>query len=118
MKVIVIGAMLSGMQEALRLRQEGHEVEILATGSCLMQEIMETWRYSPLPRQESLREMLIHTARQYALPLPEDGPVTPAKVKRLAAQWMQAAGIPVRYYTRFAGVSLRHGRLCGVLAVD
>lgn len=118
MKAIVIGSALEGLRQAVLLRRDGWEVTLLASGTYLMQDVTETWRDYPLPRQSALCERLEKLAWELGLSMPVEEPLTPVDVKRLALLWMRQAGVQVRYLTRLAGLALHQDRLCGVLAAD
>lgn len=118
MKAVVIGSTLQGFSKAAQWRQECMDVTMLASGTYLLEEWTETWRGYPLCMQTEMRGQLKAFARQWQLPEPEAGVLTPAQVKRLGLQWARALGIRVRYLTRPMGVTCSGSYLTGVLAAD
>ena len=115
---VVVGSTVKGLLAAAELRRRGYHVTMITTGTYLLQDITETWRYNAPIYAQDLRNLLLPVAGMLGETLSESDLKTPAAIKRIALLWMQKAGVEVRYMTHIIGLALHNETLAGVLAAD
>lgn len=118
-RAVVIGSTLSGMRRAAQYAQDGFDVILIASGTYLMQDVTETWRYWARDRHDDLLSLLQETIELHSDQIEIGDLSTPVEIKRFALKWMQCARVEVRYMTHFIGLTLGADRsLSGVLVAD
>lgn len=109
MKAVILGGCLSGIQKALKLRQQGWTVVLCVESTCVAEEWTATWAGYSSCRQAMLGDALRMTG------IDMEPPFLPGKVKRESLRRLMDAGVDVRFMTRVAGLLKDHGRICGVV---
>jgi|GEM_PF-1494327 len=115
---VVVGSTIKGFRDAITLRKQGFQVTMITTGTYLLQDITETWRYSAPVYKQDLYNILLPVAAMLGETITDSKLTTPVAIKRMALFWMRKAGVEVRYMTRFIGLALHNDALTGVLAAD
>lgn len=105
MHIVIIGATMYGMEQAIVLAQQGHSVLLTTAGSYPGEDLFGTFRaYSD---GEALKWVRAFTGEQIF--------ASPAAVKAALLRKLLAAGVRMSFYTRAAAALVHQGQLCAML---
>jgi len=105
MQIVIIGATMYGMEQAVCLAQQGHQVLLTTSGSFPGEDLLGTFRAYSDPG----------AVEQIAAFTGEKDFSTPVAMKAALLRRLEQAGVTCWFYTRAVAPLLKDGAVCGLL---
>ena len=105
MRIVIVGATMYGMEQAVALAQQGHQVLLTTSGSYPGEDLLGTFRAYCDP--EAVARIAAFTGKKDFL--------TPVAMKAALLDRLEQAGVRCVFYTRAIAPLLKNGAVCGLL---
>lgn len=105
MQVVILGATMYGMEQAVMLANQGHQVLLTTALSYPGEDLLGTFR--AYTDKDCVRRIAAFTEQAHF--------ANPADIKAALLKRLRRAGIVCAYYTRAVAPLLRRGQVCGIL---